>query len=141
VCRSIFSSMLWALGVPFCSYLIMMYHGVPKMARQKQVCIHTRKYIYIYVYIYMYMYMCVYTYTNIYMYIYIYIYVYLYMYTYTYIYIYTYTQIYIYIFIYIRIYIYVYVCKYIIEQDGQCIAPIVFPASNQNKTHVKHLVR
>jgi len=34
---SIFSSMLWALGVPFCSYLVMMYHGVPKMARQKQI--------------------------------------------------------------------------------------------------------
>jgi len=36
--RSIFYSIVWALGVPIFTLLVLYYHDVPKMARYKQVC-------------------------------------------------------------------------------------------------------
>jgi Ca2+-binding EF-hand superfamily protein len=34
---SVFASIMWAIGVPVFSYIVMLYHKVPQMARAKQV--------------------------------------------------------------------------------------------------------
>jgi hypothetical protein len=35
--RSLFSSLMWAIGVPIFTFVVMQKHEVPQMSREKQV--------------------------------------------------------------------------------------------------------